>query len=288
MKTAGRIPVGTINHGEGRLFCRNEVNMSIFYEKEQKVFHLQTKSTSYIMRIVKNNYLSHVYWGKKIHTPEMENAQLNRLIGFSATTDNEDKTYSLDFVCQEYPTGCGTDFRIPAVSAVYGDGSRNVQLLYQEHHITAGKPGLPGLPAVYVEREDEADTLVIRLSDPLKKLSVDLMYTAYRERDVITRSVRVINEGREDVVLEKVLSASVDFETADFDFITLPGAWGRERHIERTTLRSGVQSIESRRGASSHQNNPFMALAGKDATETSGDVYAFHFEIGRASCRERV
>ncbi len=251
--------------------------MSIFYEKEQKVFHLQTKSTSYIMRIVKNNYLSHVYWGKKIHTPEMENAQLNRLIGFSATTDNEDKTYSLDFVCQEYPTGCGTDFRIPAVSAVYGDGSRNVQLLYQEHHITAGKPGLPGLPAVYVEREDEADTLVIRLSDPLKKLSVDLMYTAYRERDVITRSVRVINEGREDVVLEKVLSASVNFETADFDFITLPGAWGRERHIERTTLRSGVQSIESRRGASSHQNNPFMALAGKDATETSGDVYAFHF-----------
>ena len=80
--------------------------MSIFSDQEKKVFHLQTKHTSYIMQVVRGKYLAHVYWGKKIHTPDMENAQLNRLIGFSATTDNEDKTYSLDFVCQEYPTGC--------------------------------------------------------------------------------------------------------------------------------------------------------------------------------------
>lgn len=251
--------------------------MSIFYEKEDQVFHLQAKNTSYIMKVVKGKYLSHVYWGKKIHTPDMDNAQLNRLIGFSAATDNEDKTYSLDFVCQEYPTGCGTDFRIPAISAVYRDGSRNVQLLYQDHQITAGKPKLPGLPATYVETEDEADTLILFLSDPVQKLSVELMYTVYRELDVITRSVRIVNEGEGDVVLEKVFSASVDFETADYDLITLPGAWGRERHMERTTLRSGIQSIESRRGASSHQNNPFMALSAKDATETTGDVYAFNF-----------
>lgn len=251
--------------------------MGIFYEKENQVFHLQTKNTSYIMKVVKHKYLSHVYWGKRIHTPDMENAQLNRLIGFSAVADNEDKTYSLDFVCQEYPTGCGTDFRIPAISVMYGDGSRNVQLLYQDHRITCGKPKLPGLPATYVEKEEEADTLIVSLADPVQKLSVELAYTAYRELDVITRSVRIINEGEGDVVLEKALSASVDFETADYDLITLPGAWGRERHIERTTLRSGVQSIESRRGASSHQNNPFMALAAKDTTETTGAVYAFNF-----------
>lgn len=251
--------------------------MGIFYEKENQVFHLQTKNTSYIMKVVKHKYLSHVYWGKRIHTPDMENAQLNRLIGFSAVADNEDKTYSLDFVCQEYPTGCGTDFRIPAISVMYGDGSRNVQLLYQDHRIICGKPELSGLPATYVEKEEEADTLIVSLADPVQKLSVELAYTAYRELDVITRSVRIINEGEGDVVLEKALSASVDFETADYDLITLPGAWGRERHIERTTLRSGVQSIESRRGASSHQNNPFMALAAKDTTETTGAVYAFNF-----------
>lgn len=251
--------------------------MGIYYEEGNRVFHLQTKNTSYIMKVVKDKYLAHVYWGGKIHTPDMENAQLNRLIGFSAATDNGDKTYSLDFVCQEYPTGCGTDYRIPALSVVFADGSRNVQLLYRDYHLAKGKPKLAGLPATYVGDEGEADTLTVVLSDPLQSLTVELMYTAYHELDVIARSVRIVNEGDADVVLEKVLSANVDFETAGYDFVTLPGAWGRERHIERTALRSGVQSIESRRGASSHQNNPFMALAAKDATETAGDVYAFHF-----------
>lgn len=56
----------------------------------------------------------------------------------------------------------------------------------------------------------------------------------------------------------------------------LSGAWGRERHIERNPLRSGIQSIESRRGASSHQLNPFFALASKNANEEYGEVYGFN------------
>jgi len=251
--------------------------MGIYFEEKDQVFHLQTKNTSYIMKVAKGKYLSHVYWGSKIETPNMDNAQLNRWICFSAMPDSEDKTYSLDFVSQEYPVGCGTDYRIPAISVLFEDGSRNLKLLYDGYEIIKGKPSLSGLPSTYIEDEKEADTLIITLKDFLKNIKVNLMYTAYCELDVITRSVEVINEGKENVVLEKILSANVDFETSEYDFVTLPGAWGRERHIERTTLRSGVQSIESRRGASSHQNNPFIALAGKDATETQGDVYGFNF-----------
>lgn len=251
--------------------------MGIIFEEKEQVFHLQTRNTSYIMKVVKGKYLAHVYWGKKMNTPNMENAQLNRLIGFSATTDNEDKSYSLDFVCQEYPTGCGTDFRIPAISVLFEDGSRNLQLTYDSYKIMKGKPALKGLPATYVEDDAEADTLLITLKDTLQKVKVVLFYTAYRDLDVITRSVEVVNEGTGILTLEKVLSANVDFETADYDFISLPGAWGRERHIERTSLRSGVQSVESRRGASSHQHNPFMALAAKGTGENHGGVYGFNF-----------
>lgn len=251
--------------------------MGIIFEEKEQVFHLQTRNTSYIMKVVKGKYLAHVYWGKKMNTPNMENAQLNRLIGFSATTDNEDKSYSLDFVCQEYPTGCGTDFRIPAISVLFEDGSRNLQLIYDSYKIMKGKPALKGLPATYVEDDAEADTLLITLKDTLQKVKVVLFYTAYRDLDIITRSVEVVNEGTGILTLEKVLSANVDFETADYDFISLPGAWGRERHIERTSLRSGVQSVESRRGASSHQHNPFMALAAKGTGENHGEVYGFNF-----------
>ena len=251
--------------------------MAINYEEKNQVFHLQTKHTSYIMKVVKEKYLAHVYWGGRIETPDMDNAQLNRWICFSAMPDADDKTYSLDFLCQEYPVGCGTDYRIPAISVLFQDGSRNLKLLYDRYEIVEGKPALEGLPSTYVAKNSQADTLNIFLADSLKKVKVCLTYTVFRDLDVITRSVKVVNEGTESLLLEKVLSASVDYETSEYDLITLPGAWGRERHIERTSLRSGIQSIESRRGASSHQQNPFLALAGKQTTEDYGDVYGFNF-----------
>ena len=55
----------------------------------------------------------------------------------------------------------------------------------------------------------------------------------------------------------------------------MSGAWARERHIIRKEIRSGSQSIESRRGSSSHAQNPFMALVRKDTTEQHGEVYGF-------------
>ena len=250
--------------------------MSITFDEKEKVFHLTTKNTSYIMKVAKDKYLSHVYWGKKIKTPDMENAQLNRFICFDPVPDGKDRSYSLDFVCQEYPTGCGTDYRIPAVQAAFSDGSRAVELVYDSYKITSGKPELKGLPATYIEDVSEADTLEIALTDTLKSMKVVLMYTVYNEIDAITRSVRIINESSEQILLEKVMSASVDYEISDYDFVELSGAWGRERHIERNHLRSGIQSIESRRGASSHQLNPFFALASKNANEEYGEVYGFN------------
>lgn len=250
--------------------------MNIIVDEKTKVFHLQTKNTSYIMKVAKDRYLAHVYWGKKIKTPDMENAQINRWVSFGAAPDSGDKSYSLDYIRQEYPTGCQTDYRMPALEALFADGSRAVELIYDSYRITAGKPKLKGLPATYVEDDSEADTLEITLVDALKKMRVVLMYTAYHELDVITRSVRIVNESADRIVLEKAFSMSLDFETSKYDLIQLPGAWGRERHMERTALRSGLQSIQSRRGASSHQMNPFFVLADQNANEEYGNVYGFN------------
>ncbi|MBR3806960.1 MAG: alpha-galactosidase [Lachnospiraceae bacterium] len=249
--------------------------MAIIYDEKNQTFHLQTPKTSYIMHIWRDKYLTHVYWGKKMKTPDLENALVNRITGFSPVTDKED--YTLDFLCQEYPTGCGSDYRMPAISVVYEDGSRNAKLVYKSYKIFKGKPKLQGLPATYVENEDEADTLEITLVDKLKGLKVVLMYSAFNEIDAITRSVKVLNESNENIILEKVLSASVDYETSDYDFLNFHGGWGKERFLERTPLRHGVQSIDSKRGSSSHQLNPFFVLASKNANEEYGEAYGFNF-----------
>ena len=121
--------------------------MSIRFDEQAKVFHLQTTKTSYIIHVWREKYLVHVYWGKKIHTPNISNAVVNRVGGFTPNTDNED--YSLDYMNQEYPTGLGTDYRVPAISVVYADGSRNAKLLYDGYEIISGKPKLQGFPATY-------------------------------------------------------------------------------------------------------------------------------------------
>ena len=91
----------------------------------------------------------------------------------------------------------------------------------------------------------------------------------------LTRSVKIINESNEEVKITRILSANIDFRDSDYELIQLSGAWARERHIVRSKIRSGSQSVESRRGSSSHAQNPFMALVRKDTTEQNGDTYGF-------------
>lgn len=73
--------------------------------------------------------------------------------------------------------------------------------------------------------------------------------------------------------MNRALSASVDLPSMDYEMIGLYGAHTRERQAERVPLRHGMQALESRRGASSHQMNPFLALAAPNADETTGEVY---------------
>lgn len=246
----------------------------IFFNQESKTFHLQTTKTSYLMKVLETNHLIHLYWGRKINTNKLDYVFRNREWGsFLANTDNK-FAFQLEALTQEYPGYGATDLRSPAVELEFVDGTSATDFRYVKHEIIQGKPNLKGLPATYVENENEAQTLVITLTDTLKHIDVELMFTVFADYDAITRSVKIINNSEDDVKIQRVLSANVDFKERNFEMIQLSGAWARERHIIRTPLRNGCQSIESRRGASGHGQNPFMALVRQDTTENHGDVYA--------------
>lgn len=247
--------------------------MGINYEQTAKTFHLRTKKTSYILKVLESGHLCHLYWGKKINTNNLDYLIEKNLWGsFLANTDNIG-TFQLEATTQEYPSYGVTDLRSPAIELQFEDGTTTTDLRYEDYKIYKGKPYLKGLPSTYVENDNEATTLEIYLRDNLKNVKVILKYSVFEEFDAITKSVKIVNEGEEEVNILRALSANVDFKEDDFDFIHLSGAWARERHIVRTELRSGIQSIESRRGASSHAQNPFMALARKGSHEENGDVY---------------
>lgn len=249
--------------------------MKINFNKDTKTFHLQSKNTSYLIKVLETGHLIHLYWGRKLNTDNLDYLIEANLWGsFLSNTDNID-TFQLEANSQEYPGYGSTDLRSPAVELLFEDGTTATDFRYDGYQITRGKNKLQGLPATYVENDDEAETLEIFMKDSLKNVKIVLRYTVFAEYDAIAKNVRIINESDEEVNIKRLLSANVDFRDDEFDFIHLSGAWARERHIVRTELRSGSQSIESRRGASSHAQNPFMALARKNATENNGDVYGF-------------
>lgn len=251
--------------------------LNITYNTENKTFHLQNNNISYVMKIIKDGYLVHLYWGKRVNQYNESNPIAFYDRGFSPNPDPDDRTFSLDTIPCEYPTYGNGDFRIPAYQVELENGSRVTDVRYKEHRIYNGKPKLEGLPSTYVENDLEAKTLEIDMEDKLIGLTITLIYTIFKDFDVISRSVSFKNNGKENLKLEKVLSASVDFREKDFELITLYGSHTNEKNIARRPIISGIQMIESCRGASSPQQSPFLALVRKNTDEDNGEVYSFNF-----------
>jgi len=250
--------------------------MSIHYDPSTHIFHLQSGRTSYVIQLLRGLYPAHVYWGRKLRGGQLDRiVRLHPRASFSPVPFADQQGLLFDALPQEYPSYGAGDFRQPAYQVSQPNGSAVTEAEYVSHRIYAGKPKLEGLPATYVERDDEADTLELELFDKLAGLTVILTYTVFNELDAIARSVRFVNKSAGQLKLLRSLSASVDFPHADFDLLHLSGAWIRERQLERRPLKPGLQGVNSRRGSSSHNHNPFVALLGSGADEDHGDVYGF-------------
>lgn len=250
--------------------------MGIIYNQHDKIFNLQAQNTSYVIKILEGGHLAHLYWGKALKGSDFNSLfELRGRCSFSPTADPLKPELSLDTLLQEYPAYGNGDFRNPAFQVQLENGSTVTDLRYLSHRIFKGKPTLEGLPATYAEHETEAETLEIEMLDTLIGLKVILSYTVFEGFAAITRSVRFINQGSTDLRLLRALSMNVDFHNDRYDLLHLQGTWTRERHIEKRPLSPGMQSIESRRGSSSHQHNPFIALLSKGANEEDGEVFGF-------------
>lgn len=248
----------------------------IKYDEKSRSFKLIAGDTCYMLAIASGDYLAHVYYGKAL--PDSDMNYLLRLDEnpFTPETNNRDKACYMDTLPFEYPCFGLGDYREPCLAIMDSDGMSTVDLRYKSHRIFNGKPVLKGLPATFAN-EDEAQTLEITCVDEHTGLEAVLVYSAFEKINAVTRSVRFKNNGSRPVSLTTVMSACVEFDTPDYDMITLNGSWARERAVERCRLHHGKQSIDSFRGESSHQNNPFVALCSHNANEDMGEAYGFSF-----------
>lgn len=251
--------------------------MGINFVEQDKVFTLHTKDTTYQMKADSYGFLLHLYYGRRARGC-MDYLLTFADRGFSGNPYDagDDRTYSLDVLPQELPCQGTGDYRSPAVIVKNADGSYGCDFRYQGYRIYEGKYHIPGLPAVYAD-ENEAETLEIDMEDPVTKVRITLLYGVLPEQNIITRSACIKNAGAGKIYLEKAQAACLDFVAGEYDFISFYGRHTMERNVQRTPVNHGAQVITSRRGTSSHQYNPMMILADREATEDAGSCYAMSF-----------
>ena len=250
--------------------------MGIVYNEKTQEFHLYNGELSYLMKVMRNGQMGQLYFGKRV--PQRENYDYlteNHYRPVSAYVYEDEYSFSLEHLKQEYPSYGTTDFRMPAVEILQGNGSRVTDFKYVSHKIYQGKPGLSGLPATYTESGDEADTLEILLRDELLQVELTLLYTIFQKENAIARSAHFENKGRADCQLTTAMSMSLDLPDDDYEWVQFSGAWSRERYVKTRRLQPGIQSVGSRRGASSHMHNPFVVLKRPSADEFQGEAIGF-------------
>ena len=238
---------------------------AIDWDPATRELHLRNGQVSYLARVLEDGSLGHLYFGPAL-APGRSYAHLvpRPFEGFSNRIG--------DPVAREYPTGGSGDYRVPALVVEPADGSPVLHLAYRGHHVSAGKPALPGLPSTYVEADAEATTLVVILADEPSGIEVHLRFTIFAGYPVVARSAVIRNAGTAPVRVRCAMSAVLDLPDAAWELQTFDGAWSRERHVTSRPLAPGRQGVSSVRGASSHEHNPSVVLHRAATTEEHGEA----------------
>lgn len=247
--------------------------MPIQFCKTDNRFILTTEQTEYIFDIVAERYLTHRYYGQKSDDPARLFKAAYR--SFSPYPEKTGPDFSFTDDLMEFGFFGGGDFRCASLRLRGAAGDSCTRFFYQDYEIFDGRKEIPGVPCA--RPTPGSETLAVHMQDPVTGCRLTLYYTVFPKHDLISRYFTLENQGDAPVTIEKAMSLCLDLPGHGYDLLSLHGAHVSERQVQRLPLGYGVQSVTSRRGASSHQANPFIALLQTGATETNGAVYAFNF-----------
>ena len=133
--------------------------MGIKFYEDNRVFKLDTNKSTYLIHILgEENLVSHVYYGKKLESHELNYLMYMGDKPESPAYDAKDRAGFLAAYPKEYPTNGLGDFKEDAIAVRTVDGFCALGLYYKDHKIYNGKKGIPGLPATF-GTDDTVSTL---------------------------------------------------------------------------------------------------------------------------------
>lgn len=243
--------------------------MEVLYNQDERIFHLTNNKISYVLKIMRNGELGHLYFGQKLNTNNLGFLYYEKDIPTVCVYEKEQQ-FSMSNMRQEYSSFGGTDFSVGSYNIRQPNGSNLTEFKFDSFEIVGSKPKRNNMPYAH----GKSKTLIITMKDKVINTTMEMHYTIYPESSIVSRSSKFINNGNLRLFLEKAMSFQIDLDSIDYQMIQLDGAWARERNVNTRELRQGRTIIESTMGASSHIQNPFLCIAANDTNEQHGETYS--------------
>ena len=216
------------------------------YLGDRKLFVLDAGAVSYVFGVNDLNRLQHVYWGKRLtRDADLRAPQASASAAFES---GEGLTN------EEYSGWGGMRYYEPDLKVTLADGTRDLVLQYVSHDVTAEQAS-------------------VRLKDIRYDLFVTLTWRVYPKHGIVRKSAHIENRTSQAVTIESAQSGVWYVPPGPGYRLTRPGGrWGGETQVIREPVELGIKVLDSRRGNTSHQANPWFALD-RDAGEEHGQVW---------------
>ena len=146
---------------------------------------------------------------------------------------------------QEYAGWGAGLFVEPALKVTFGDGNRDLVLHYVRHETTS-------------------DGFDIVLKDINRQVFVTLHYAIDSGSGILARSATIENREAQPITIEQAAAAAWTLPSAHYTLNYLTGRWAGEWTLTQEPLHPGARVIESRRGSTGHQANPWFAIEAGD------------------------
>jgi alpha-galactosidase len=204
------------------------------FDQASRVFRLDGGQVTYAFGVNAEGTLQSVYWGPRLAASD----QLSAV----APHDLSGMDPSSSITPQEYPGWGGPLYTEPALKLAYPDGVRDVVLTFRSARA-------------------DGNSITVEMNDIRRALHVTLRYSIDPSTGVIGRSALIRNDTPTVVRIDQASSAAWSLPTgSDYHLHYLTGRWAAEWTLQDRAITEGATIIESRRGSTGMQANPWFAI----------------------------
>src|SRR5271155_1430064 len=220
-----------------------------------QVFRLDGGNSTYAFGVNEHGELQPLYWGGRIgaHDSVPPAHSFPEKASFDSPYTTTPEEYA--------GWGAGL-FTEPALKVTFADGNRDLVL-----HLVRATPNGSQAP-------NGSQSIEVLLKDISREIYVTLRSSIDAESGILARSASIENREKQPVVIEQAAAAQWTLPPARYTLSYLTGRWAGEWALNQEPILGGERVIESRRGTTGHQANPWFAISRDDSQASVGPAVA--------------